>query len=185
MKRFTLIFGAVIMGFVFASCSGPSKEDILMDVNTFFTQAVDDVNAIDNAADLTSFVSTFPDKKSDFQNMLFEKFEMEDDKFVGFSEEENAEIMQSIYDKATEYNKAEYAKCGEIIEPYIAKYEEIVSTLYGKFQAGETIDEAMTADLDNALRDILQYSDIVPEELATRFYAAQAKSDEMFSKVEE
>ncbi len=185
MKKFTLIIAAVVMGFVFASCSGPSKEVILKEVNTFFTQAVNDVNAIDNAADLRNFVSTFSDKRSDFQDMLFEKFKVEDDKFVGFSEEENAEIMGIISEKATEYNNAEYAKCGEIMEPYIAKYEEIASILYGKYQAGESLDEALAADLDNALRDIVQYADIVPEELATRFYDAQAMSDEMFSKIEE
>ena len=185
MKKLTLIIAAVVMGFAFTSCSGPSKDAILNEVSAFFTKAQNDIQAIDNADALIEFVKSFSDKKDEFMNSLSEKFEVKDDKFVGFSEEENAEIMGKINDMATEYNKIEYAKCGEIMKPYIEKYDNIVNALYEKFQGGEEITEDMTNDLKGAYDEIAKYSDIVPEELANIFYADDAKIAEIFNTATE
>lgn len=181
MKKFALIITAVVMGFAFASCSGTSKDAILNEVSAFFTKAKTDIQAIDNADDLVEFVKSFSDKKAEFMNTLSEKFEVKDDLFVGFSDEENSEIMSKISDLSTEYNKVEYAKCGEIIKPYIEKYSNIVKALYEKFQGNEEITEDMTDELKDAYEDIVKYADIVPEELAEIFYADDAKVAEIFN----
>ena len=185
MKKFTLIIAAVVMGFAFAACSGPSKDAILNEVSAFFTKAQTEIQAIDNAEDLINFVTSFGDKKNEFMNSLSEKFEMKDDQFVGFSEEENAEIMDKISEMATEYNKVEYAKCGEIMTPYIEKYDNIVKALNEKFEAGEEFSEEMVNELRDAYNDIAKYSDIVPEELANVFYADDEMVAKMFPQPEE
>ena len=185
MKKFTLIIAAVVMGFAFAACSGPSKDAILNEVSAFFTQAKTDIQAIDNADDLINFVNSFGDKKNEFLNSLAEKFEMKDDQFIGFSEEENAEIMDKISEMATEYNEAEYAKCGEITTPYIEKYDGIVKALYEKFEAGEEFSDEMVDQLRDAYNDIAKYADIVPEELANVFYADDEMVGKMFPQPEE
>ena len=181
MKKFTLIIAAVVMDFAFASCSGPSKEAILNEVSAFFTKAQTDIQAIDNADALVEFVKSFGDKKDEFMKTLSEKFEVKDDQFVGFSQEENAEIMGKINDMATEYNKVEYAKCGEIMKPYIDKFDGIVNGLYEKFQGGEEITEDMTNELKGTYEEITKYADIIPEELANVFYADDAKIAEIFN----
>ena len=180
MKKFTFILAAVVMGFAFASCSGPSKDVILNEVSAFFTKAQTDIQNLDNADALLEFVKTFGDKKAEFMNTLSERFEVKDDQFVGFSQEENNEIMNKINEMATEYNKVEYAKCGEIMKPYIEKYSNIVKALYEKFQGGEEITEEMTNELKGAYEDIAKYADIVPEELAEVFYADDAMVSEIF-----
>lgn len=185
MKKFTLIIAAVVMGFAFASCSGPSKDAILNEVSAFFTKAQTDVQAINNAEELVNFVTTFDEKKDNFINSLTEKFEMKDDKFVGFSEEENAEIMDKISEMATKYNEVEYAKCGEIMTPYIEKYDGIVKALNEKFEAGEELSEEMVNQLKEAYDDIAKYADIVPEELANVFYADDDIVAKIFAQPEE
>lgn len=185
MKKFTLIIAAVVMGFAFTACSGPSKDAILNEVSTFFNQAKTDIQAIDNADDLINFVTTFGDKKNEFLTSLSEKFEMKDDQFVGFSEEENAEIMNKISEIATEYNQVEYAKCGEIMTPYIEKYDGIVKALNERFEAGEELPVEMVDQLKDAYSDITKYAEIVPEELANVFYADDDIVAKMFAQPEE
>ena len=185
MKKLTLIIAAVVMGFAFAACSGPSKDAILNEVSAFFTKAQTDIQAINNAEDLVNFVNSLADKKNEFLTSLSEKFEMKDDQFVGFSEEENAEIMNKISEMATEYNKVEYAKCGEIMTPYIEKYDGIVKALNEKFEAGEELPEEMVNQLKEAYDDIAKYADIVPEELANVFYADDEMVGKMFAQPEE
>ena len=70
MKKLTLIIAAVVMGFAFASCSGPSKDAILNEVSAFFTKAQTDIQAIDNADALVEFVKSFSDKKDEFMKTL-------------------------------------------------------------------------------------------------------------------
>ena len=82
MKKLTLIIAAVVMGFAFAACSGPSKDAILNEVSAFFTKAQTDIQAINNAEDLVNFVNSFADKKNEFLTSLSEKFEMKDEKQV-------------------------------------------------------------------------------------------------------
>jgi len=185
MKKLTLIIATVVMGFAFASCSGPSKDAILNEVSTFFNQAKADVQAIDNADDLLAFVNSFGDKKNEFMNALAGKFEMQDDKFVGFTEEENTEMMNKISEMATEYNNVEYAKCGEIVKPYIEKYDSVVKGMYEKFLAGEAITTEMKDQLTASIDDITKYADIVPEELANMYYADEKLVDTIFSAVTE
>lgn len=185
MKKLTLIIAAVVMGFAFASCSGPSKDAILNEVSAFFAKAQADIQAIDNADDLVAFVNSFGDKKDEFLNSLSEKFEMKDDKFVGFSDEENNEIMNKISEIATEYNKVEYAKCGEMMKPYIDKYDSAVKALFEKFETGEEFTDEMVDELKASYDDIAKYSDIVPEELANVFYADEEMVAKMFPQPEE
>ena len=185
MKKLTLIIAAVVMGFAFTACSDPSKDAILNEVSAFFTKAQTDIQAIDNAEELVNFVTTFDDKKNEFLNSLAEKFEIKDDQFVGFSEEENAEIMNKISEMSTEYHKVEYAKCGEIMTPYIEKYDSIVKALNEKFEAGEEFPEEMVNQLKDAYNDIAKYADIVPEELANVFYADDEIVAKLFPQPEE
>ena len=170
MRKITLVIAAALMGLVVTSC-GPSKEAILTEVSAFFTKAQTDIQAIDNADALKEFVTTFGDKKNEFMATLSEKFAMKDNNFVGFSEEENTEIMGKIADLETEYNTVKTAKCGEILKPYIDRYHNVVAAMQEKANNQEAFPVEMLDEMKASSEDIKKYSDIVPEELATIFNA--------------
>ena len=186
MKKLTLILGAVVLGFVLSSCTKNPSENILKQVNDFFTQAETKINAIDNAADLVNFVHSFADEKEQFGQKLDETFGKDENGiYKGMTAEGMEQLMNSISERATEYNKIEYAKCGEIMKPYIEKFDGIVKALVAQREAGEEFQDETVDQLKSAYEDITNYADIVPEELANIFYADDEIVTQLFPKAEE
>ena len=186
MKKLATLVGAVILGFMVVSCSTPNPtENILKEVGEFFSQAEAKLQAIDNPGDLMAFINSFAEEKDNFGANLDKKYGANEE---GIYKGLNAEGMESLFnqisERATQYNKAEYAKCGEIMEPFIARIEKAVNALYENFQAGKDVDDSLVEEYLDGVNALSPYADIVPEELADRYYKVDSLMSEMF-EVEE
>ncbi|MBQ5957570.1 MAG: hypothetical protein IKR29_03705 [Bacteroidales bacterium] len=186
MKKLATILGAIVIGFTIVSCTGSPKEAILKEVNEFFGQAEAKIKAIDNAGDLMNFINTFSKERDNFGEQLDTKYKINDKGiYKGMNAEGMDALMEEISNRATEYNKVEYAKCGEIMEPYIARLEKAAKGLYELFQAGGEPDDNMVNDYLAGMDELAPYADIVPEELADRYYQVDSLMNEMFGEEEE
>lgn len=169
------------MGFVIVSCTKNPTEKILTEVNNFFAQAETKLAAIDNAGDLVNFIKSFDEERDNFGEQLDKTYGMnEEGLYKGLDAAGMESLMNAISERATAYNKAEYAKCGEIMEPFIARIEKAAKGLFENFQAGTDFDDNLIEEYLNGVEELKPYADIVPEELAERYYQADSLMSEMF-----
>lgn len=182
MKKLTIILAAVVMGFVMTSCGGSakSKDAIMNDVNKYFAEAEEKLAAIDNVYDFLDFVEVMSDR-SDLTNMLEEKYGD-----VTMTDEEQEELLDKMYDRATAYNEVEALKCAEYLTPAVDALEAAINNLYAKFQAGEALDDESVENFVDAFVDVLDFSeyDNVPHEISERIDALMDKVDEMSDVLE-
>ena len=189
MKKLTIIAIAMIGCFLMASCNKSPKEAIMKATDEFFAQAEKDVKAITNADDFLKFFNDFEQKKDDFLYGLVTKYDTDDDgNFTALSAEENEALNNYMYERATAYNKIEAEKCGEVLEPFVARFENAVGTVWDRFNAAdEEITDEMIEEVENAMAALEPYSELdnVPTALQDRFQDAYSKLTEMFEFEEE
>ena len=182
MKKLTIILAAVVMGFVMTSCGGSAKDAVMKDVNDYFTQAEQKLAAIDNVDDFISYAVAMNDR-SEFMDVLDKKY---GDKT--FTEAEEEEIQNYIYDRATAYNKAEAAKCAEFLTPAMKRFADAVDALYYN---DDELDEdtffAMYYEMDDAEDEVLKFAECenIPDDLIDIFTDAESKRAAMFDDFEE
>ena len=185
MKKITIILAAMVMGFMMTSCGGSVKDAIMKDVDNYFAQAEQKLAAIDNVDDFIAFAVSMNDR-SDFLDELDKKYGEK-----SLSDEENDEVMDYIYDRATAYNKAEALKCAEFLTPIMDRFVKAVDALYTPFTEGNIPEEevfyAMYDEMDQAEDEVLKFADCenIPDELIEQFSAAEDKRAEMFDSDEE
>lgn len=187
MKKLTTLIGAIVLGFTIVSCSTNPTEKILNEVNEFFAQAETKLQAIDNAEDLFNFVKSFDLDRDLFGENLDKKYGMDDNGvYKGMTAEGMESLFSQISERATKYNDLEYAKCGEIMEPFIARVEKAVNALHENFYSdAPEIDDNLVEEYLNSVNALEPYADIVPEELADRYYKVDSLMSEMFGEEEE
>lgn len=187
MKKLVTLFGAIILGFTIISCSTPNPKDtILKEANEFFAQAETELQAIDNAEDLLHFIKVFDIDREEFGQALDEKYPKDENGiFKGMNADEMDAMFTAISERATEYNHLEYAKCGEIMEPYIARIEKAANALYEDYLAGNDVNDELVDEYLEGIDALQTYSDIVPEELADRYFVADSLMYEMFGEEDE
>lgn len=186
MKKLATVLGAIVIGFSIVSCTHSPKEAIMKEVTEFFAQATAKIQAIDNAGDLLNFINSFDQERNNFGEQLDKKYGLNDKGlYKGMDAAGMEALMDEINNTATEYNKIEYAKCGEIMEPFIARIEKAAKGLYELFQAGGEPDDNLVNEYLTGMEELAPYADIVPEELADRYYQADSLMNEMFGDEEE
>lgn len=177
MKKLTLLLAALVMGFMMISCGGSLKEEMMKEVETYFAQAEETLNEIDNPEDFLSFAEIMSDR-SDLLQALDEKFGNKE-----ISEEDMEAFTNWVSERATAYNQKEGAKAAEFLAPALNELEESVDDLYAQFQAGtEFSKESIDTFLDAfaAVYDFVDY-DNVPMELQDQYSAIDVKLTEMDS----
>lgn len=174
MKRITLFLAVIVMALGLSCCTTSPKENILKEVNEFFANAETQIKAIDNAEDLFNFIKGFDMDRDLFGQALDEKYQRnEDGLYKGMKAADMEALMNAISERATEYNKIEYAKCGEIMEPYVARVESVINQ-FGQYTKVDAIPDELIDEYINAAEELEKYGDVVPEELAERYYAADS-----------
>ena len=185
MKKLATVLGAIVLGFAIVSCTKNPTEKILNEVNNFFARAETKLAAIDNAGDLMNFINTFSEERNNFGEQLDKTYGLNDKGlYKGLDAAGMESLMNAISERATEYNKVEYAKCGEIMEPFIARLEKAAKGLYELFQAGGEPDDNLVNDYLKGMEELAPYADIVPEELADRYEQVDNLMNEMFGEDE-
>ena len=185
MKKLTLAIAAVVMGFVMAACNTTSpKETIMKATDAFFTQAEEEVQAIDKGEDFMAHFAQFEKDKAEFLQMTLADYTDEEGNIKGFTEDEWNELQSYMYDRATAYNKVEGAKAAEFMEPIIANYENAINALCDA--AGNVDEEAFGKLVDNfqdAEEGLGLFADYdnVPVELQQRAQAAEAKLQDLLN----
>lgn len=183
MKRITLILTAILVGFVMASCQDQSlkKEDIMKATNAFFEQGEQEIQTISSGEEFMAFYHAFNERKTQFVEELFADHMDEEGNLKGYSEEEAEDIYNSIYERATAYNRTEAVKAAEFIAPAVDNLEATVNVLYEQFQAGipfvpEDIEAFANAVVPYAIFE--EYDNVLPE-LRERIFAISDKITEM------
>lgn len=188
MKKLTILAVAMIGCFLMASCNKSPKEAIMKATDALFAQAETDVKAITTAEDFLNFFNNFEQKKDDFLYDLVTKYDTDDEgNFTAMSAEENEAVFKYINDRATAYNEIEAKKCGEVLEPFISRFEYAVGDVWDRYMTDEEIEDSQIEEIENAMSALEPYSllDNVPTDLQDRFQEAYAKLAEMFDFVEE
>lgn len=195
MKRLTLILATVLMGFVMASCQDSSlkKEDIMKATNAFFEQAEQELQTISSGEEFMDFFRAFTEKKSHFIEELFVDHIDEEGNLKGFSEEQAEDIYNSIYERATAYNRVEAVKAAEFIAPTVDNLEAAVNALYEQYQAGveftpENVDAFILSvspytvfqDYDNVLPELRERTFAINDKLTEMDTPLGAKINEMY-----
>lgn len=195
MKRLTLILATVLMGFVMASCQDSSlkKEDIMKATNAFFEQAEQELQTISSGEEFMDFFRAFTEKKSQFIEELFVDHIDEEGNLKGFSEEQAEDIYNSIYERATAYNRVEAVKAAEFIAPTVDNLEAAVNALYEQYQAGveftpENVDAFILSvspytvfqDYDNVLPELRERTFAINDKLTEMDAPLGAKINEMY-----
>ena len=173
MKKISAILTALVMVVGLTCCKPSIKDTIINEVDEFFTEAENELKDIDNPDDLMLFINTFNEDKQEFSQALEVKYPK--DEHGAFKDMDSAETQATydvIIERATTYNKLEYAKCGEIMEPYVARVEAAVNKLQEYYNSGKDFTDEMIDEYVNAAEELEKYGDVVPEELANRYYAA-------------
>lgn len=185
MKRLSLILGAVVIGFLFSACTKSPKEPIMKETEAFFAEAENTVKAITNAEDFLKFFKDFSWQKDDFMQNLFSKYPTDaEGKLKGITDEELEELNTFIQDCETAYKTVEVAKCAEVVDPVLARYERAVQALYACHQAGTDLEDALVDEFEAAyaaLEPCLMLDDL-PASMHERFQAADTMLEEMFSE---
>ena len=184
MRKLTLIAVAFVGCFLLASCNKSPKEAIMKATDALFAQAETDVKAITSAEDFLNFFNNIEQKKEDFLYDLVTKYDTDDEgNFTALSAEENEALNNYMYDRSSAYNKIEAEKCGEVLEPLVARFETAVNNVWDQFNAAEEdITDDMIQEVEDAMAALEPYGviDNVPTALQDRFQDAYAKLAEMF-----
>jgi hypothetical protein len=181
MKKLTIILAAVVMGFM-TSCGGSVKDSVINDVENYFTEAEQKLATIDNAEDFIAYAISMNDR-SEFLKVLDEKYGNKT-----FTEAEEEEIQNFIYDRASAYNQAEALKCGEYLTPLMERFAKAVDALYyNENELDEETFYAMYEEMDQAEDEVLKFGECenIPEDLLDMFTDAESKRAEMFDADEE
>lgn len=180
MKKTFSILTALFMVVVLTCCSMSPKDTIIKEVDEFFYEAEKELRDIDNPDDLMLFINVFNEDKQEFSQALDVKYQKDENGvFKGMNAAEMEAMQNEIFERATAYNKLEYAKCGEIMEPYVARVEDAVNKLQEYYNSGKDFTDEMIDEYVNAAEELEKYGDVVPEELANRYY----KADEIIATI--
>ncbi len=185
MKKTSLILAAVILGFLMTACHANIDKKVKKSADTFFTQAEERVQAIDNIDDFMDFYHVFSEEKTAFAEEVF----------LPYINGETANIPEGvrdyIFDRATAYNKVESAKCTEILTPLVERYEALTQPFYERYLADEVFDaqallEAEDPDfiaLMEAEAEVLKIDDYdnLNQDLAERIRSSLTLSENMFT----
>lgn len=182
MKKLTVILAAVVMGFMLASCGGPSIVDQLnTEVDNFFAQAEQKLSAIDNGDDFLQFWEGMEEERENFLNGLQEKFGEQE-----ITDEQMEQFKDHMYERSSAYNKLEAEKAAEFLTPLVEQYETAVEAIVENVgQVDEDAWEALTEDFENAevaLRPYAEYDNVLPE-LQERLQTAEAKLNDVINSL--
>lgn len=173
MKKTISFLTALVLVVGLTCCGTSTKDAIIGEVDEFFTEAENELRDIDNPDDLMLFINGFKEDKQEFSQALDVKYQKDEHgAFKGMNAAETEDLYKLVYDRATVYNQLEYAKCGEIMEPYVARVEAAVDKLKEYYDSGKDFTDEMIDEYVNAAEELEKYGDVVPEELANRYYKA-------------
>ncbi len=176
MKKVTLFVVMAFVAFAMTSCENKEakKKAILAEVETYFSNAEQKMAEINNAEDFIAFYDDFNAGQSAFLESLYAKFPIdENEKFKGFTDEEDKEINTAIYDRATDFNNKTAEKCAEYLTPRIDNFEIATKQALEEFNANGQISDETKDQVGRAYEEIMLFSDFdnVPTELQDRFAA--------------
>lgn len=170
MKKLSTLFGAIVLGFVLASCTTNPKENILKDIDAFFDQEVATVNAIANPDDLVAYIDGYDQKIDEFSTKIDNTYPVTSENiFKGMTKEEDDAIMEHLNQRYDGLWDIINTKGGEMMEPYIAHFEEVVDGLVNDIindvePADDIVDQLLAA-----YDDIEKYAVLGTDEQAERF----------------
>ena len=175
MKKLAFVLGALIMGFMIISCGDSIKDSITKDVDAYFTQAEQELAAIDNADDFVAFVYEMNDR-SELFDLLKEKYGDQN-----ISDNDWQYIENFIDSRVTTYNEIEAEACAKFLTPAIDRFEAILNEMYSQFQAGVPFDEETIDEFLNAYFGVTDFSecDNIYPELNDRLTPLFEREDEM------
>ena len=128
MKKFTMILGAVILGFMLASCGDNKKDTIIEKFNTFFDEETATLSQIDDADALVEYAHSFSERHDNLFTKLTEEFPLDDDEnFVGMNQEDNDAVWGSYQDRFDALNEQFIEKGAAFFEPIIADLEDFIT----------------------------------------------------------
>lgn len=160
MKKLVIVFGALIMGFLVISCGNSSKDVMVADIDAYFEQAHENLAAIDNAEDFLDYAAKMSDG-SDIEKYLLEKW----DNNMKISDKDYNYIVDYAKEKSTDYFLAEKEKGLQLVEPSIARFNDlIINKMYPMYQDHRRFDNQTMEDfLDdfNYIRMFLDYQAIM------------------------
>lgn len=161
--------------------------------NAFFEQAEQELQTISSGEEFMDFFRAFTEKKSHFIEELFVDHIDEEGNLKGFSEEQAEDIYNSIYERATAYNRVEAVKAAEFIAPTVDNLEAAVNALYEQYQAGveftpENVDAFILSvspytvfqDYDNVLPELRERTFAINDKLTEMDAPLGAKINEMY-----
>ena len=181
MRKLTLAIVAIVLGFVMVSCGGESpKETITKATDEFFTQAENNVQAINSGEEFMNFFVDMETKRDELMEKLFGPYADKDGNIKGIPDSDMEEIQSYIYDRASAYNKVEAAKAAEFIAPALDEVERYADALYAQFTAGEDLNLETVKQFDDAYLALLEFDDydnVLPE--------LQQRKDDVWQKIDE
>ena len=167
------------MGFMLTSCGDNVKDSINKDIDTYFTEAEQELATIDNAEDFVAFAEKMNDR-SDLLDLLSEKYGEKE-----ISDEDWEAIENFMEKRATDYNEAEAKRTAEFLTPAIDRFEAIVNTMYPQYQAGTPFDEETLDEFLDAYFGVTAFEECenVYPELSDRLNPLFEKEDEMSENI--
>ena len=142
MKKLVIVFGALIMGFLVISCGNSSKDVMVADIDAYFEQAHENLAAIDNAEDFLDYAAKMSDG-SDIEKFLLEKW----DNNMKISDKDYNYIVDYAKEKSTDYFLAEKEKGLQLVEPSIARFNDlIINKMYPMYQDHRRFDNQTMED---------------------------------------
>lgn len=167
MKKLAIVFGTLVLGFMITSCGNAAKEAMIADIDVYFDQANENLEAIDNAEDFLDYAAKMSDG-SDIEKYLLEKW----DKDINISDKDYSYILDHTKEKSTAYFLAEKEKALQLVGPAIARFNVLINNvMYPMYLDNQRIDNQTMEDfLDvfNYLKMFMDYDnimDVLEEEL--------------------
>ena len=181
MKKLTLMFGALVMGFMITSCGNSVKDALIADIDAYFDQATAKLEAIDNAEDFLAYAEKMSDG-SDIGTYLMERWDKDmtwED--IKLSEKDRNDILVLVNEKMTAYSLAEKEKALQLLGPAIDRFNAIIDLMYSMYQNNQRFDNQVMDDFLDVFNYINMFIDYdnVNDELEERLGDATDKMAEM------
>lgn len=179
MKKFTLIFGAVILGFMLTSCGENKKDGAIKAFNTFFDNETAVLNQIEDAESLLEYYEASDERFTEFYKMLDEKYPIDDNgNFVGLSQEDSDTAMQVYTERNATYEELLLNKGAAFYEPILAEAEDVlfneIGSLANQYESFEDVPEEVYLPLVEKLAEKYElaekYFELGNDEQFERFY---------------
>ena len=176
MKKLAIMFGALVMGFIITSCGNSVKDALIADIDAYFDQALENLEAIDNAEDFLDYAEKMSDGH-DIENYLLEKW----DENLKISDADYDAVIEHVKDKSTDYFLAEKEKALQLLDPAMDRFNAVIDRMYSMYKNDQRFDnETMDDFLDvfNYINMFMNYDNVM-DDLEQRLGDATDKMAEM------